>query len=132
MEFQPGDPGYEQWNDRSVNLRLKGRPSVIIAVDHTEALAAALQSAVDAGQHLAIRGGGHCLENFVADPAVQVVIDISQTKGIRHDPEKNAIEVKAGNTVGEMHEKLIAEWGIVRTCSDPTTFDFSHLLLKRN
>ncbi len=112
-EFKPGDPAYEQWNDRGANLRFKGRPSAIIVVDNTDALADALQATINAGLHLAIRGGGHCLENFVADPAVQVVIDISQLKGIRYDPEKNAIEVKAGNTVGEMHEKLFTEWGIV-------------------
>jgi hypothetical protein len=113
MEFKPGDPAYEQWNDRGVNLRFKGRPSFIIAVDNADALAEALQAAVNAGHHLAVRGGGHCLENFVADPTVQLIIDISLMKGIRYDPEKNAIEVKAGNTVGEMHEKLFAEWGIV-------------------
>jgi hypothetical protein len=112
-EYPYGDPGYEKWNDRGVNLRFKGRPSVIIAVDNTESLTNALQSAVDAGHHLAVRGGGHCLENFVADPAVQVIIDISEMKGIRYDPGKNAIEVKAGNTVGEMHVKLFNEWGIV-------------------
>jgi hypothetical protein len=113
MEFKPGDPAYEQWNDRGANLRFKGRPSVIVTVDHTEALISALQSAVDSGLHVVVRGGGHCLENFVADPAVQVIIDISQLKGIRYDPEKNAIEVKAGNTVGEMHQHLFKTWGIV-------------------
>jgi len=113
MEFKPGDPAYEQWNEKGANLRFKGRPSVIVTVDHTEALISALQSAVDSGLHVAVRGGGHCLENFVADPAVQVIIDISQLKGIRYDPEKNAIEVKAGNTVGEMHQHLFKTWGIV-------------------
>jgi len=113
MQYKPGDPAYEEWNDRGANLRFKGRPSVIVSVDNADALADALQSAVDAGLHMAIRGGGHCLENFVADPSVQVVIDISRMKGIRYDPEKNAIEVKAGNTVGEMHKHLFENWGIV-------------------
>jgi hypothetical protein len=113
MEYKPGDPEYEQWNDRGVNLRFKGRPGLIVTVDDTVSLATALQSAVDNDKHVVVRGGGHCLENFVADSVVQMIIDISQMKGIRYDPEKNAIEVKAGNTVGEMHEKLFNEWGIV-------------------
>jgi hypothetical protein len=113
MEYKPGDPAYEQWNDRGFNMRFKGSPSRIVTVDNTAALVEALQTAVSAGQHVVVRGGGHCLENFIADPAVQVIIDISQMKGIRYDPEQNAIEVKAGNTVGEMHDKLFTEWGIV-------------------
>ncbi|HEY8734125.1 MAG TPA: hypothetical protein VIL90_06125, partial [Puia sp.] len=75
QQYMPGDPSYDHWNDRGANLRFKGRPSVIIAVDNTDALAEALQTAVNAGHHLAVRGGGHCLENFVADPAVQTIID---------------------------------------------------------
>ena len=94
MQYKPGDPEFETWNDRGVNLRFKGRPALIITVDNADALQNALQQAVDAGDHVTIRGGGHCLENFVADPSVKVIIDISQMKGIRHDPEKNAIEVK--------------------------------------
>jgi FAD binding domain/Berberine and berberine like len=113
MDYKPGDPAYEQWNDRGFNTRFKGNPSLIVSVNDTTALIDALQAAVNAGQHVAVRGGGHCLENFVADPAVRVIIDISQMKGIRYDPERNAIEVKAGNTVGEMHDKLFTEWGIV-------------------
>ena len=113
MKYKPGDPLYEDWNDRGVNLRFKGRPSLIIAVDNPDALQDALQESVDAGDHVAIRGGGHCLENFVADPSVKLVIDISQMKGIRYDPEKNAVEVSAGNTVGEMHRELFNRWNIV-------------------
>jgi hypothetical protein len=113
MQYKAGDPEFETWNDRGVNLRFKGRPLQIIAVDNEDALQEALQQAVDGGEHLSIRGGGHCLENFVADPLVKVIIDISEMKGIRNDPEKNAIEVKAGNTVGEMHQELFNRWGVV-------------------
>lgn len=113
MVIKPGDAQYDQWNDRGVNLRFKGRPSRIIPVSTIDELSQALQEAVDENLHVAVRGGGHCLENFVGNPSVDVIIDISKMKGIRHDAEKKSIEVMAGETVGEMQKKLYEQWKIV-------------------
>ena len=77
---------------RSANVRLKGSPSHIIPVYSIEELTNALQATVNEGYHLAIRGGGHCLENFVSDDAVKVIIDISGIKGIRYDPDMGSVE----------------------------------------
>lgn len=110
--IHPGDEQYDQWNNRVVNLQFIGKPSSIIPVHSENELRTALQQVVNKKQRLAIRGGGHCLEDFVGHPDVEVVIDISQMKGIRYDSEINAIEIKAGNTLGEMHEKLSREWNI--------------------
>ena len=99
MVIKPGDPAYDSWNDRGVNLRFKGRPSCIISVSTIEELSQAFQQTVDQGLYVVVRGGGHCLENFVANPSVEVIIDISKMKGIRHDPQKKAIEVMAGETL---------------------------------
>ena len=107
----PGKPEYDEWNNRGFNLRFNGRPSEIIPVSTTEELTDALQYAVHKGYRLAIRGGGHCLENFVSNPEVDVVVDISGMKGVRIDEDRNAIEVKAGTTLGEMHEILYNTWG---------------------
>ena len=101
----PGDPAYDSWNGRSANARLKGSPSCIIPVTSIGELTIALQETVNENQHLAIRGGGHCLENFVTGPEVEVIIDISMMKGVRYDSEFNAIEILAGVTLGEIHEK---------------------------
>ena len=109
----PGNPEYDYWNSRSANMRLKGKPSRIIPVSSVKELTAALQETVNENYRLAIRGGGHCLENFVSNNEVEVIIDISQMKGINYDPEFNAIEIKAGVTLGEMHEQLYNNWGIV-------------------
>lgn len=110
--IHPGDEQYDQWNNRAANLAFIGRPSSIIPVSSENELIAALQATVDKKQHLAIRGGGHCMEDFVGNPDVQVIIDISQMKGIRYDAEMNAIEIKAGNTLGEVQQKLSTEWNI--------------------
>jgi aclacinomycin oxidase len=111
--IKSGDPAYNEWNDRGVNLRFKGSPLGIIPVSSIDELAQALQESIDQGLHVVVRGGGHCLENFVAAPSVQVIIDISRIKGVRHDPEKKAIEVMAGETTGEMLRKLYEQWRIV-------------------
>jgi hypothetical protein len=109
---------YELWNNRGVNLRFSGRPSEIIPVTTTEELTSALQYAVDKNYRVAIRGGGHCLENFVSNPDVNVIIDISAMKGIRYDPAVNAIEIKAGTTLGEVYETLYDQWGTVLPCGE--------------
>lgn len=114
----PGKPGYEEWNNRGVNLRFSGKPSEIIPVTTIEELTNALQYAVDKNYRIAIRGGGHCLENFVSNPDIDVVIDISHLKGIRYDEDMNAIEINAGTTLGEMYETLCKRWGTVLPCGE--------------
>lgn len=109
----PADAQYEEWNSRGVNLRWKGHPSGIIPIATADELKEALQYAVDHNKRVVVRGGGHCLENFVVDPAVEIVIDISRMKGIRYDEEMNAIEVAAGSTLGEVLETLDDQWGIL-------------------
>ena len=114
----PDKPEYEVWNNRGVNLRYSGKPSEIIPVATTEDLIIALQYAVDKEFRIAIRCGGHCLENFVSNPEIQLIIDISAMKGIRYDETMNAIEVKSGNTLGELYETLDRQWGIVLPCGE--------------
>ncbi len=109
----PNSKVYEDWNSRGVNLRFKGHPSAILPITSIETLSSALQYAVNTGQRLAVRSGGHCLENFVDDPAVKILIDISGMKGIRYNGAMNAIEVQAGNTLGELYETLFNMWGTV-------------------
>src|SRR5580765_7861217 len=112
-EITPADPQYNKWNDRGFNQFFKGHPDCIVPVKSVEELAAALQKAVRQNQRVVIRGGGHCLENFVANPEVKVIIDISMIKGVRFDEKYNCFEVTAGETVGEMLEKLYNGWGVV-------------------
>ena len=83
--IKPNDIEYDEWNDRGVNDLFKGSPDFIVPVNTVAQLKEALQSAVNQDQYVVVRGGGHCLENFVANPEVQVVIDISKIKGVRFD-----------------------------------------------
>ena len=65
------------------------------------------------GRRLAVTSGGHCLEGFVSDPAVRVIVDVSPMKRVYYDPEKAAVAVEAGATVGETFRALFETWGIV-------------------
>ena len=59
-----------------------------------------------------MRSGGHCLEGFVADPAVRVVIDTSLMADVSYDAERRAFVVEAGATTGETYRKLFLGWGV--------------------
>ena len=109
----PNDSRYNEWNDRGVNELFKGRPDFIIPVSTLDELKEALQNSVQQNQYVVVRCGGHCLEGFVANPDVQVIIDISKIKGLRFDGNYNCFEVMAGETVGEMLQKLYNGWGVV-------------------
>jgi len=109
----PKDSRYNDWNDRGVNQLFKGRPDYIIPVNIIDELKEALQNSVQQNQYVVVRGGGHCLEGFVSNSDVQVIIDISKMKGVRFDDKYNSFEVMAGETTGEMLEKLYNGWGVV-------------------
>jgi hypothetical protein len=47
-----------------------------------------------------VTSSGHCLEGFVSDPEVRVIIDVSPMKRVYYDREMG-VAVEAGATVGE-------------------------------
>src|SRR5260370_40285634 len=98
-EITSKDPRYNEWNDRGVNQLFQGQPDFIIRVNTIDELKEALQNTVLQNQYVVVRSGGHCLEDFVANPEVKVIIDISKIKGVRFDNNYNCFEVMAGETV---------------------------------
>ena len=74
--MRPDDPRYADLVRRG-NRRFVGRPDEVRVVGSTEQVVAAVQDAVRTGRRVAVRGGGHCFEGFVDDPAVRMVIDLS-------------------------------------------------------
>jgi aclacinomycin oxidase len=81
-------------------------------VGSTEQVVDAVQDVVRDELRVAVRSGGHCLEGFVADPAVRVVIDTSLMTGVCYDSEMAAFAVEAGTTLGEMYRTLFLGWGV--------------------
>jgi aclacinomycin oxidase len=108
----PDDPRYADLVHRGFNKRFAGKPDYVRLVGSTEQVVNAVQDAVRDKLRVAVRSGGHCLEGFVADPAVRVVIDTSLMTGLDYDPEMGAFAVEAGATLGEAYRKLFLGWGV--------------------
>jgi FAD/FMN-containing dehydrogenase len=66
----PDDPRYGDLAGRG-SARFAGKPDQIELASSTEQVVAAVQDAVRTKRRVAVRSGGHCLEAFVADPAVR-------------------------------------------------------------
>lgn len=109
---RPDDPRYGELMQRNFNRRFTGKPDYVRLVASTAQTVQAVQEAVHDGLRLAARSGGCCLEGFVADPAVRVVIDLSLMTELAYDPSLDAFAIEPGVTVGEAYRKLFLGWGV--------------------
>ena len=109
----PGDPRYRAILDKQFNKRFRASPEYVRLVSSTDQVVVAVEEAVQEKRRLVVTSGGHCLEGFVSDPDVRVLIDISPMNRVYHDPERRAVAVEAGATVGETVRILFEQWGTV-------------------
>jgi FAD binding domain/Berberine and berberine like len=107
----PGDVRYGDLS-RGENLRFTGRPERIHPVSSTEQVVEAVGAAVREGKRIAVRSGGHCYEDFVTDPGVQVVIDMTGMSAVGYDARRHAFAVEAGATLGQVYKQLFRRWGV--------------------
>lgn len=113
IRLGPGDPRYRAVVDKRFNKRFNAAPEYVRLVSSTDEVVSAVQDAVSEGRRLVVTSGGHCLEGFVSDPEVRVIIDVSPMKRVYYDAEKGAVAVEAGATVGETFRALFETWGSV-------------------
>lgn len=97
---------------RGLNQRFVGRPEAVHLANSTGQVLRAVQDAVDNGKRITVRSGGHCYEDFVFNPAVQVVIDMSAMNAVYFDPMRNAVAVEAGATLLRVYHTLYKLWGV--------------------
>ncbi|AHG88483.1 FAD linked oxidase domain-containing protein [Gemmatirosa kalamazoonensis] len=107
------DPRYAATVEKRFNKRFRARPDYVRLVSSTDEVVAAVEEAVREERRLVPTSGGHCLEGFVADPDVRVIVDVSPMKRVYHDAARRAIAVEAGATVGETFRALHETWGTV-------------------
>ena len=107
------DPRYRAVLDKQFNKRFRAHPDYVCVVESTEQVGTAIEEAVREGRRVVVTSGGHCLEGLVSDPDVRVIIDVSPMKRIYYDPDKGAIAIEAGVTVGEAFRALFDRWGTV-------------------
>src|SRR3954447_27087942 len=85
VRIGPGDPQYLAVVDKRFNKRFRASPDYVRLVSSTDQVVAAVEEAVREGRRLVVTSGGHCLEGFVSDPEVRVILDISPMKRIDYD-----------------------------------------------
>src|SRR6476469_2812694 len=109
----PDDPRYRAVVEKRFNQRFSASPDYVRLVGSTAQVISAVEAAVREERRLVVTSGGHCLEGFVSDPEVRVIIDVSPMKRVYYDPAMSAIAVEAGATVGETFRALFEMWGVV-------------------
>ncbi len=109
----PGDPGYLAVIEKRFNKRFRASPDYVRRAGSTSEVVAAVAEAVRERRRLAVTSGGHCLEGFVSDPDVRVILDLSPMKRVYHDAALGAVAIEAGATVGEVFRALFEGWGVV-------------------
>ena len=113
VKIGPNDPRYRALVERQFNKRFRANPDYVRLVDSTDQVVSAVEEAVKEERRLAVTSGGHCLEGFVSDPDVRVIIDVSPMKRVYYDAETRAVAVEAGATVGETFRALFEMWGVM-------------------
>ncbi|WP_274918248.1 FAD-binding oxidoreductase [Streptomyces sp. WZ-12] len=108
----PSDKRYPDvvrgWNQRWV-----ASPEKVCLAETTAQVTRVVQQAVSAGKRLTVRGGGHCWEDFVFNPEVRVILDMTKMNRVYYDPEMNAIAVEAGAELLNVYERMYRTWGVV-------------------
>ncbi|MGZ3465093.1 MAG: FAD-binding oxidoreductase, partial [Gemmatimonadaceae bacterium] len=113
VRIGPEDPRYLAVVEKRFNKRFSASPDYVRLVSSTDQVVSAVEEAVKEGRRPVVTSGGHCLEGFVSDPGVRVIIDVSPMKRIYYDPKMRAVAVEAGATVGETFRALFEQWGTV-------------------
>ncbi|MFC5720785.1 FAD-binding oxidoreductase [Streptomyces gamaensis] len=111
VTVRPDDPRYDSLL-RGNNFRFVGHPDEIRVVSSTEQVVRAVADAVRSGRRIAARSGGHCYENFTADPAVKMLLDLSPMDAVGWDPRRRAFAVQPGATLGHVYRTLFKGWGV--------------------
>jgi FAD/FMN-containing dehydrogenase len=78
----PDDPRYPAVVNKCFNKRFTASPDYVRLVSTSDQIESAVEEAVREERRLVVTSGGHCLEGFVSDPEVQVIIDVSPMKGV--------------------------------------------------
>ncbi|GAA1984935.1 FAD-dependent oxidoreductase [Catenulispora subtropica] len=111
VTVKPGDVRYDSLL-RGDNFRFVGHPDEVRVVTCTQDVVRAVTDAVRSGRWIAARSGGHCFENFTADPGIKLLLDMSPMNAVGYDPVMRAFSIQAGARVGEVYTALFKGWGV--------------------
>lgn len=118
-ESGPDDPRYRAVVDKRFNTRFSARPDYVRRCSSTDQVVSAIEEGVNEGRRLVVTSGGHCLEGFVSDPEVQVIIEISPRKRVYaslwalfeiHRKQFGKIIVRGVSTAGAVAERHVDDF----------------------
>jgi aclacinomycin oxidase len=112
VTVQPGDSRYDSFL-RAHNTRFSNRPERVTVAGSASDVEQALGRAVGAGRRVAVRSGGHCLEDFTTTPDIRELIDLSQMSDVYFDRTRNAFAVGPGAIVAPTQGTLFKGWGVM-------------------
>ncbi|WP_431032179.1 FAD-binding oxidoreductase [Streptomyces sp. P6-2-1] len=94
------------------NRRYVGSPEAVHLVDDVSQVAGVVQAAVTAGKRLTVTSGGHCLEDFVFHPDVDVVLNVSRLNKVSYDAGRRAFAVETGAQLLDVYTLLYEVYGV--------------------
>ncbi|MEU7584547.1 FAD-binding protein [Streptomyces sp. NPDC041068] len=112
VTVRPDDTRYASLTGRGSNARFVGAPDYVRVASSAREVVDAVQQAVDEGRRIAVRSGGHCFEDFVDDPSVKALIDLSPMASVSYDTRRRAFAVEPGALLGEVYQRLFLGWGV--------------------
>ncbi len=111
-KIRPNDARYQDLVRRGQNQRFVGKPEYARVIRSTEDAVQAVQEAVRTGKRIAVRGGGHCFEDFVDSSDIEVLLDMSTYNEVTFDTRYNAFSIGAGAILETVYRKLFYGWGV--------------------
>lgn len=109
LQVDPQSPSFQSLI-RGFNGRWSAPNARMVYIPLTEQGVVSAVAAVQAaglGRNFTVRGGGHCYEDFVFNPQVQAIIDVSLLKAVGYDNAKGVYYAQAGATNYDLQAGLI-------------------------
>ncbi|WP_424530126.1 BBE domain-containing protein [Sphaerisporangium viridialbum] len=107
----PDDPRYQSML-RGTNHRFVGSPDFVRVVTTTQQVIDTVNEAVSTGRRLAVRSGGHGLEDFITNPEVKILLDISEMQDVYYDSAMRAFAIESGAMLSHVFRVLFKGWGV--------------------
>ncbi|MEU8266673.1 BBE domain-containing protein [Sphaerisporangium sp. NPDC049002] len=107
----PDDPRYQSML-RGTNHRFVGSPDFVRVVTSTQQVVDTVSEAVATGRRLAVRSGGHGLEDFITNPEVKILLDISEMQDVYYDSAMRAFAIESGAMLSHVFRVLFKGWGV--------------------
>jgi FAD/FMN-containing dehydrogenase len=107
----PGDSRYADLMTGN-NQRFVANPDYVRLITSTKDAEDAVREAVRTGKKVSVRSGGHCFADFVCNPSIQVILDVSPMNAVYYDKKMGAFAIEPGARIMNAYETIYKNWGV--------------------